>query len=179
MSSYRPHTQTILATIARQHPEEIWMKITQHLTFPLNSQAYYITNWLRGDYFWSEETSSSGALNIFPQHLVWQWIDADVEQRAWFAASFVPPEIRKSGWANEMLARYGNREDVRRNLTANFSTEGWTGPGSLHLENKKQKLLAYQREETNTNVKIWIAEYVSRLDRRIEHARIEEEREGF
>ncbi|OFZ67522.1 MAG: hypothetical protein A2328_01560 [Bdellovibrionales bacterium RIFOXYB2_FULL_36_6] len=62
---------------------------------------------------------------------------------------------------------------------ANFSTEGWSGPASLHYQKKKQHLLEFEKEENNENVKRWIDEYVSSVDKRIEQTKIEEEREGF
>ena len=76
----------------------------------------------------------------------------------------------------EVLVRYGDREDVRRNLTANFATEGWTGNRSLHLQKKKDNLLRFKDGEPNHNVRMWIDEYVSMLDEDIEAARIAEER---
>jgi len=110
-------------------------------------------------------------------------VDADVENRAWYLASFVPKVLSRKGdkvcWARRVLIRYGEREDVRRNLRANFSTEGWTGPESLHFQDKKQKLLDFKENEENENVKRWIDEYVSQLEGRIEQARIEEERRDF
>ncbi len=75
--------------------------------------------------------------------------------------------------------RYGTREDERRNLMANFSSEGWKDPESLHNQGKKQWLLDFKREEDNENVKRWIDEYVSLLEERIERAKIEEERDDF
>jgi hypothetical protein len=81
--------------------------------------------------------------------------------------------------AREVLVRYGARKDVRSNLMNNFSSEGWTGPASLHYQQKKQQLLDFKKEEDNENVKRWIDEYVSILNQEIEQAKIEEERRGF
>jgi hypothetical protein len=75
-----------------------------------------------------------------------------------------------------VLIRYGASEDVRSSLRANFSSEGWSGPASLHYQEKKDWLLASKKDEDNENVKRWIDEYVSVLDREIEQARVEEER---
>lgn len=176
--SHRSHTQKILAEISRQHSEEVWKKITRHLTFPLDSKAFYITHWLRGNYFWAKD-NSGGALHFFPKNLVWQWVDEDIEQRAWFVASFIPPQLSEGGWAREILIRYGKRDDVKRNLIANFSTEGWTGPESAHLERKKEMLVEYVKRETDESVKAWIDGYVISLERRIEQSKVEEEREDF
>ena len=81
--------------------------------------------------------------------------------------------------AREVLVRYGDRKDVKNELTANFSTEGWTGPESSHLQGKKECLLKYKTEETNENVQRWIDEYVAIIDKENERAQIREEREGF
>jgi len=110
--SNRAHTQLILATIARQHPDEVWRQITQCLTFPLDSRAFHITRWLRGDYFWREEDPDSGAFHLFPKSLIWQWVDEDVEQRAWFIADFAPPQLHRGSLAREILIRYGKRDDA-------------------------------------------------------------------
>jgi hypothetical protein len=61
---------------------------------------------------------------------------------------------------------------------ANFSTEGWSGPASLHYQEKMQQLFDIKREEDNENVKRWIDDYVLALGWDIEQARIEEERRG-
>ena len=79
--------------------------------------------------------------------------------------------------ARAVLVRYGEREDVRRNLRANYSTEIWQGPLSLHYKNKQQKLLCLKDGEDNENVKRWIDEFVEGLEKAIEDAKIGEERE--
>jgi hypothetical protein len=40
-------------------------------------------------------------------------------------------------------------------------------------------LLDFRRNEDNENVKRWIDEYVARIDKEVEHARIEEERDDY
>lgn len=178
-----PRPFSVLNEITQKHPEEIWARITRYLGPPVRRQAYAITRWLRGEDWWGREREREGALSFVPTGVVWQWVDADVENHAWHLASFVPKVLfRGEGkvcWAREVLVRYGEREDVRRNLRANFSTEGWTGPESLHFQDKKQKLLDFRENEENENVIRWIDEYVSQLERRIEQARIEEERRDF
>ena len=79
--------------------------------------------------------------------------------------------------ARELLMRYGKREDVRKRLIGNFLTGSWWGPRSQHCQGKKQQLLDFKKDENNEQVRLWIDEFVSLLDREIEQARIEEERE--
>jgi hypothetical protein len=147
--------------------------------------AWQLTNWLKGDYFFrGDQTEDEKAvLSLIPQDVVWQWVEENVEEHAWYLATFVPSVFEKEktqfSWARELLIRYGHRDDVCRNLSSNFSTEGWTGNESEHLAGKKQKLLDYRQIETNENVKQWIDDYIDGIERRIEHARVVEEREDF
>ncbi len=174
-------TQNVLTEIVRLYPEQMWSRITETLGPPIDSRAFSVRQWLRGEDLF--EPGVSGVLELIPPVTIWRWVDEDVEQRGWYIASLVPPSLfREEGrvcLAREVLVRYGDREEVRRNLMANFSTEGWTGHRSLHLQKKKYKLLKFKEEETNHNVRRWIDEYVAMLDEDIESARIEEERTGF
>ncbi len=181
LGGFRSRTHSVLAEILQQHPEETWVRITEYLGPPIDLRAHLITDWLRGEDSWGRE--EEGALSLIRPESVWRWVDEDVDDRAWYLASFVPKLLfREEGkvcWAREVVIRYGKREDVRRNLIANFSTEGWAGPESLHLQNKRQQLLDFREGEENEDVRQWIYEYVSELERRIEQARIMEEREDF
>lgn len=178
VEGYHSSTQEVLDEIAKQLPGEVWQRITQYLGPPVDGRAYRITQWLRGGEF--AAGGERGVLPLIPVEDIWQWVDQDVENRAWYLASFVPKALfRKEAEvcvAREVLVRYGGEEDVRRNLMANFSTEGWTGPESVHLQGKKQWLLDFRKDETNENVKRCIDEYVASIERDIERARIEEER---
>jgi hypothetical protein len=181
LGEFRSKTRDVLAAILRQHPEETWMRITDCLGPPIDERAYLLKDWLRGEDSWGSE--KEGALSLVPPEAVWRWVDEDVDRRAWYLASFVPKLLfREEGricWAREVLVRYGERDDVRRGLAANFSTEGWTGPESVHLETKKQALLDFLEEEEHANVIGWIKEYVSHIEKRIDRARTAEEREDF
>jgi hypothetical protein len=183
-SIYGTRGLSVLNEITRRYSEEIWKRVTELLGPPIDKRAFELREWLRGGgNFFDEDDNAQGALSFIPVEMIWAWIDDNVEARAWYVASFVPKALfREEGkvcLAREVLVRYGNREDVQRNLTANFSTEGWKGPESLHLEKKKQRLLEFGKNETNLRVRHWIDEYVASIDRRIERVKIEEEREDF
>jgi hypothetical protein len=172
--------QSVLNEIIGRYPAEAWDRIKEYLTPPIHARAYFITEWLRGGHFHRQKV---GMLSVIPANKIWEWVDEDIEKRAWYLATFVPKELSREEakicWAREILIRYGDRDDVRRNLMANFSSEGWTGPQSLHYQNKKQWLLDFRKDEDNENVKRWIDEYVTRIDKEIDQAKIEEERDDF
>ena len=75
-----------------------------------------------------------------------------------------------------LLIHYGEREDVRNNLCANYTTETFWGSISLHYDGKIRKLLDIKNCENNRNVIRWIDEFVEELEGDIERADIDEER---
>jgi hypothetical protein len=87
--------------------------------------------------------------------------------------------VEKGSWAREVLVRYGERADVRENLQANFSTEGWVGGESEHYSQKRRGLEGLRANETNPKVQSWLDEFIDVLSNRIELARVREERDEF
>jgi hypothetical protein len=181
LDSFHSSALGVLSEALRQQPKEVWLLAQSYLGPPIDSRAFHIKEWLRGGEF--HEEGAHGAISLIPADEIWRWVDADLEKHVWYVAGFVPPllfrEPGKICLAREVLGRYGEREDVRRALMANFSTEGWSGPESLHYERKKLGLLEFQRDEENSMVRQWLDEYVSVLNREIERARIREERENW
>ena len=119
---------------------------------------------------------------FIPLSKLWEWVDEDVNKRAVYFARMVPkslvPQKDTICLAREVLARYGGRKDVRREISANFSTESWRGSESSHLAGKKQWLLQYKQAERNKNVRLWIDEYIESLGSNIERSILNEERES-
>lgn len=181
LEDYHSQTQEVIDSIARKCPAEVWDILTKYVGPPIDSRAFHIKEWLRG----SEHSPAgvSGALAFFPPEKVWEWVDTNIDKRAWYIAYFVPKTLfRQEGkicWAREVLARYGDREDVCKEMGSNFYTEGWSGPASLHYQQKKEQLIAFKEGEDNEKVKRWIDEMVDSLDKQIEHEKIQEERRGF
>lgn len=179
--SFHSPTQSVLDEVVRQHPKETWLRVAKYIGPPLDTRAFHIREWLKGSSYFDMRTEA--ALPLFPIGEIWKWVDEDIENRAWYLASFIPKglflEEGRICFAREMLVKYGDREDVRRELIANFWSGGWSGPASLHYQKKKDEMLKFKENENNENVKRWIDEYVSGLDKDIETSKIEEERRGF
>lgn len=173
--------QSVLDEISRQHPVEVWHALVKYLDPPLDSRAFHIKEWLRGGRFFS--SMNDGKLSIFPVEEIWKWVDADVDVRSWHLATFVPKTLfrdkEKVCLARELLIKYGDREDVRNSLHANFWSEGWTGPASLHYSKKKENFLKLIVGETDKNVLLWLSEFIASLDEQIRRSKAEEERRGF
>jgi len=174
-------TQSVIGEISKHRPGGLWRMATKFIGPPVDTRAYHVTRWLRGGEL--RQSEDKGVLSSVPLDDIWRWVDQDVDKRARYLASFVPKALfrRKSEacLAREVLARYGRRKDVRTELMANFASEGWSGPASLHYAERKRELLEFRKGETNENVRRWIDDYVGVLEREIEASRIREEREEF
>ena len=177
--SVNSETCSVLNQITEQYPVEVWEQVSKLLEDQIDfSRAVTLEQWLRegGP---SARRERKGALTLIPPAKIWEWIDKDVENRTWrFAHRLVPKTLSAEEWPTSLvrafLIRYGEREDVRTSLRAN---EMWQGSLSLHHENKQQKLLRLKDGEDNENVKRWIDKFVEDLEKDIEHAKIDEERE--
>jgi hypothetical protein len=169
LDTFHSSAERTLDELARNHPTEIWMRAKKYLGPPIDSRAARLSRWL------------TGVLNHIPIEEIWQWVDEDVDIRAWYLASFMPNALFRSKGqtciAREVLIRYGDREDVRLNFSSNYYSDTWWGPSSAHFESKKAWLLEFKKGENNENVNLWIDEFVEEMSRDIERARIVEERE--
>ncbi len=76
-----------------------------------------------------------------------------------------------------ILCRFGDREDVRGSLYANFGTEGFLGHASDHYRRRREQVSIWRTGETNPRVARWLEEYLESLDRAIQDAVVDEERE--
>lgn len=159
----------VLEEVLRTRPDEFAAKVLGKIGPPIDARALRLTHWLR-----------EGALGSIPPRAVWAWIDADIEKRARYAASFVGPIFPgepDTVSARELLIRYGDRADVRQGIIANFFTEVWWGPASHHYATKLAQLESMRANETNQNVLRWLNEYEESLLTSIERAKVREERE--
>ena len=178
---FQSEAQTVLNEIAARYPRPVWDTVKGVLGPPIDARAFHVGRWLRGNDLFN--TGGFSAIELFPRDAVWEWVCTDVERRAPYLATLVPPRLveenRRVCWARELLVRFGDREDVRGSLQSNFSTEGSTGPYSAHLRSKRDALLEIARNESEPNVLLWLEEYTGNLEVQMEHALIEEERSSY
>ncbi|TAK23119.1 MAG: hypothetical protein EPO26_09740 [Chloroflexota bacterium] len=180
VSEKRSEAIPILEGALEEHPAEVWPMLALALGPPIDSRAWHLRMWLRGG-FRHVENGGPAPLEHVPTELLWRWVDENTDQRAPYIATIVPPilhhETGRRCLARDVLIRYGNGEDVRRALMANFGTETWWGPESEHFRAKRESLLEFARQESEPAVRRWIDEYVVGLAFEVERARREEERE--
>jgi hypothetical protein len=175
-------TCSVLTELTEQHPTQVWKYVSKHLEARDHfSRMFALEKWLR-EADLSTIEKEKGALILIPREKIWEWVDADVENRAEYVAhSLIPKKHLAEEWKTSLvrafLKRYGMRENVRRALMANYLTGVWAGPASSRYEAKKQQLLRIKHSEDNKSIKLWIDDFVDGLEKEIERAKVEEERE--
>ena len=175
-------TCSVLTELTKQHPTQVWKYVSKHLEARDHfSRMFALEKWLR-EADLSTTEKEKGALTLIPHEKIWEWVDADVENRAEYVAhSLIPKKHLAEEWKTSLvrafLKHYGMQENVRRALMANYLTGVWAGPASSRYEAKKQQLLRIKHSEDNKSIKLWIDDFVNGLEKEIERAKVEEERE--
>ena len=182
----RSEAKKLLMDLSKESPRETWKVAMSLLGPPIDARAYSIKEWLAGaeDHWQSNEDAEkvTSILHAIPPEDIWAWVDIDTERRAWYLATFVPKDLllypQQTSLVREILIRYGAREDVQRNLMANFSSEGWMGPESEHYGEKIIRLDQALVYEPEPNVREWLQLYIRSLKHSVERAKMKEEREA-
>ena len=170
----------VLTRAAERFPDELWPTVVAGLAGSSERQ-FHLTQWLHGDAFTFGDHDAFAAITLFDPQQLWDWVDVDVDKRAWRAALLVPPTFdHQPGTPNltrTLLIRYGDRDDVRRNLAANFGTGGWTGNASDHSRIRAKRLRHQLDGETEPRVRSWIDMMIGSLTKQEQSERMMEERE--
>jgi len=176
MGSYHSEALIILDLLAQNFQDNIWNIVMNALENTKSAKTYLtIGDWLRGDYAFNEVP---GALELFDDKLIFNWIDENVSSRAPLIARYAPRYLitEEKCLARKILIKYGDMEKVQTELYANFGSGGHVGPRSQYLLDKKEYFENYLKNETNSNVIKWVKKYIKYLEYDIEQSKIEEER---
>lgn len=166
----------ILTELTKKNSDQVWDLIKNYLGPPIDIVAYILRNWLRSSNLFER---GDGAIVLFNHNTVFKWVDENPQERSTLLAYVVPSTLVKNNlsicWAREVLVKYGSSINVRRELTANFSTEGFSGSEVEHYEKKKSTLVKIRETETDPNVLRWVDEYEVSLNYDIERGKRFEE----
>lgn len=169
----------ILKRIAQDKPVETWEIITEFLDDLESKKAYKILHWL-GHERGIGEDGGICPLIYFSADLVLSWIDEEPENRARAIAHRTPKTLDQDNHGyitREILHRYGHLRGVKSALSANFFTDGWSGPASLHYRKRRDIARAWLKGETSSNVIEWLNDYIEDLGSTIKREEIREERQ--
>lgn len=174
------YAKRALNEIIKVDPVMAWKKITG--CFNKNLKEFKLQLWLGGGVSFGDRPD--GAITLFPKKLILDWIDEDPENRANQVARMIPhdfdDEPANETWYAVILNKYGHMKRVQSSLHANLGTESWSGSESLHYANKLEKIKRFAELNKNSaNIQKWVANVIDNLNKRVQSARINEERRGF
>jgi len=106
-------------------------------------------------------------------------IDEDPDTRLRLVVDFAPKTFAAGppGELNRRLVeRYGDRDLVRDSLIFHFDTGVYSGPRSEHFARRREQARSWLSANSSHAVQDWLERYIGILGKRIEDAKIEEER---
>lgn len=140
-------------------------------------------SWLGGGASFGDD--HDGAIALFPKDIVLAWVDEKPEKKRANRIAYMMPhdydhEEGEDSWYATVLDKYGNNRSVVNSVMANFGTEGFSGPSSLHYANKVEKVKRFgELHKDSPNIQAWVSRIVSQLNAQVQQAREEEERRGY
>jgi hypothetical protein len=113
---------------------------------------------------------------LFPPAAILDWTSGDID-RARLVASLVQiGDSRPSQLVRSLLDAFGDDESVSDSLAMGFMTGFWTGPESLHLQEKIDQVASWNDTPA---LRRWSSAVTDYLSRRLTQARISEEERGW
>lgn len=179
--TYGDYVKRTLNRLVKLNPVEAWKKVSRYLLDSKHSYRLELS-WLGGGMSFDERPS--GAIRLFPKKLILDWIEEDPDSRAHRIASLIPHDYGhdagKDSWFATIIDRYGEDERVKNSISANFGSEGFSGPQSLHYANKVETVKRFaELHKDSKNIQKWANGEIGYLNERIKAARLNEERNDY
>lgn len=162
----------VLRQLIQCEPERTWNAIGERL---LDGKRPFLL------YLGEERIASWVA--TFPAETIYNWIEKDSTRRASLALELFPAALYgnegKPTITRGILARYGDQEDVQREMRGKTRELSWIGSLVDYYESKIAELEAYREFEENPIVLDYIDRTISEYRSEQEEERIREERMGW
>lgn len=180
--SYDHYVESVSIELVKVDPVGAWQVIARHFEATLPKWRSDLLNWLKGGISGFNEKVVNAPINLLSIVSILEWIDVDPGKRACLIAHCVPGtlDIEAGGQLTSVLiAKYVNVDGVKSGISASFHSGGWSGPTSLHLKKKREKLREWLSRGFDFEVVQWIESELEQIDKSIEREEIAEERTRF
>ncbi len=180
--SYGGYVKGVMNKIVTIDPDETWRQVSNYLEKEDRGWRLEMS-WLGGGASFGDD--NDGAIVLFPKDAVLAWVDEEPEKKRANKIAYIMPHDydhaeSEDSWYAVILDRYGSDKSVMNSVTANFGTEGFSGPSSLHYASKVEKVKRFgEIHKESPNIQAWVSMIVAQLSARVQQAREEEERRGY
>lgn len=180
--SYDHYVESVALNLVKANPIGAWQLIARHFEAVLPKWRSDLLSWLKGGLASFHEKADDAPINLLPIDLIISWIDMDPVARASLISHCVPGtlDLEAGGrLSTALIAKYPAIDGVKNGISAAFHSGGWTGPTSLHLKRKRDKLRDWLTRGFGFEVTQWIEAELEYIDKNIEREEIAEERTRF
>jgi hypothetical protein len=180
--SYDHYVESVTLELVKTDPISAWQLIARHFEATLPKWRSDLLSWLKGGLASFHEKADDAPINLLPIDLIISWIDIDPVARAGLIGHCVPGtlDLEAGGKLSiALIAKYPAIDGVKNGISAAFHSGGWTGPTSLHLKRKREKLRDWLTRGSGFEVTQWIESELEYIDKNIEREEIAEERTRF
>lgn len=180
--SYDHYVETVTLKLVKVDPKGAWQLIARQFEATLPKWRYDLFNWLKGGLASFHEKADGAPISLLPVEAIMSWIELDPEPRAGLIGHCVPGILDSEAGGNlavSLIKKYPGIDGVKSGVSAAFNSGAWTGPTSLHLEKKRDKLRTWLTRGFDFEVTQWIEAELENIDKKIEREEIAEERTRF
>jgi len=180
--SYDRYVESVSLELVKADPIGAWQLIARHFEATLPKWRSDLLSWLKGGIAGFHEKADSAPVNLLPVDSIISWIDIDPAARASLIGHCVPGtlDLEAGGKLSiALIAKYPAIDGVKSGISAAFRSGGWSGPTSLHLKRKREKLRDWLTHGFEFEVTQWIESELEYIDKNIEREEIAEERTRF
>ena len=174
------YIKPLLLKLMRGYSKIIWPIFGDAIVHSEGMKRYWLQQILERENSILSKTPS--VFSVIPVNQVISWCEKNPELGPSFVAStinileVVDEEQRPTKLFVSLLEKFGDDKRVTSALNANMATRGWSGSLIPYLESDKVTLSPLVDHE-NVNVREWVKDHISRIDKQIdiEKSRDEEE----
>ncbi|MEW8059143.1 MAG: helix-turn-helix transcriptional regulator [Candidatus Thiodiazotropha endolucinida] len=171
----RDDIEKLASKIVEDIPDQSWQIISMFLE-DNDTRCFQINHWLGDPAF--EEKGGHGPIRHIPAKYIIEWIKRDPKNRIWKICNALPKTLDDEPKLTAMfIEEFADDQDVAGTIMSHFYSGGWSGPESAYLEKKRNKARHWSGKTESLKIRLWLDRYIDSLTRRIDSARIQEERQ--
>jgi hypothetical protein len=164
------YIKPLLANLMKKHGETLWPILGEAITKAEGMELYWLQQLLSKNDKFSDQSLSS--LSVLPADYIISWCKKNPDIGPNFVSNCidiletVDNEKQPTKLFIKLLENFGNDEKVVNALSANMFTRSWSGSFVPYLEADRKALLPLM-EHGNKNVRKWIKEHISYINKKI------------
>lgn len=160
----------------------LWPQLSGVITSAKGSQLYWLQTILKSENNFGSNMPS--VLSVLSTQAIIDWCKTSSDKGPLFTASCVNIFDEVAGGRKPsdiflaLLEHFGDDKKVQSSLRSNIVNRGWEGSLVPYLKEDKASLSSLI-DHPSINVRNWINDYISYIERQIEHESIRDDEQGF